>query len=124
MTESTRGQGLPIGARLNSEHCRRCGQTVRPRLSCQCHQITAPIPTITAKTSSNSKAEFSIHAIAGMPNAMIKPSRQTCQERMCTPAVKVRSASNVKTARPVEVAFKTLCTLAKNTMFITIGARG
>ena len=67
----------------------------------------------------NSKAEFSIHAIAGMPNAMIKPSRQTCQERMCTPAVKVPSASNVKTAMPVEVAFKTLCTLARNTMFIT-----
>jgi hypothetical protein len=37
---------------------------------------------------------------------------------MCTPAV-VPSASNVKTSRPVEVAFKTLCTLAKNTMFIT-----
>jgi len=59
----------PIGARLNSEHCCRCGQTVRPRLSCQCHQITTPIPTIAARTSTNSKAEFSIHAIAGMPNA-------------------------------------------------------
>ena len=33
---------------------------------------------------------------------------------MCTPAVKVPSASNVKTAMPVEVAFKTLCTLPEN----------
>jgi hypothetical protein len=35
---------------------------------------------MTAATSTNGNAEFSIHAMAGMRKAMITPSRQTCQE--------------------------------------------
>ena len=50
---------------------------------------------------------------------MISPSRQICQERICTPAVKVPSVSKVKIASPVEPAVKTLCTLGNNSKFIT-----
>ena len=36
-----------------------------------------------------------------MPKAMISPSRHTCQDRRCTPAVNVPSDNKVKIASPV-----------------------
>ena len=44
--------------------------------------------------------------MAGMHRAMINPKRPTCQDSTLTPAVKVPSASNVKTASPVALALK------------------
>lgn len=85
-------------------------------LSRQCHQNTAPIANTPGTTI---RAEFSIHAVAGMPSAMISLSRQICQERIWTPAVKVPSVSNVKTASPVAPAVKTHWTLGNNSKFIT-----
>ena len=48
----------------------------RARRSRKCHQNTAPIRNHYRTISTTSKAEFSIQAIAGMPSAMIRPSRQ------------------------------------------------
>ena len=73
----------------------------------------------TPATSTSSSAEFSIQAIAGMPSAITRPSRQTCQDSTCTPAVKVPSASKVKIASPVALALKSRCTLASSIMFMT-----
>src|SRR5215471_5365366 len=86
---------------------------------CQCHHKTAPTPTTATVIGTTSRAEFSIQAIAGIPRAMSRPRRQTCHESTCTPAVKVPSASRVKTASPVACAVKILCTLLSSIKFMT-----
>ena len=55
-----------------------------------------------------------------MPSAMIRPSKQTCQDRRCTPPVNVPSDTNVKIASPVALALKFLCTVGNSIMFMTI----
>src|SRR3984893_3516470 len=72
-----------------------------------------------AKINTTISAEVSIQAMAGTANAMTRPRLQTCQENTCRPAVKVPSASKVKTAIAVELAVKFLCTLGSNSTFIT-----
>ena len=57
--------------------------------------------------------------MTGTANAMARPKRHTCQENTCSPAVKVPSASKVKTAIAVELAVKFRCTLGSNNRFIT-----
>jgi len=70
--------------------------------------------------SKKKSAEFSTQAMAGMPNAMISPSRQTCHDRRCTPAVNVPSDSKVKIASPVALALKLRCTVGSSIMFMTM----
>jgi len=50
--------------------------------------------------------------MVGTPSAMITPSKQTCQDSTCTPAVKVPSASKVKIASAVVCAVNMRCRLA------------
>jgi uncharacterized membrane-anchored protein len=111
---------LPHSGRVSiRDKPRRHDACWRVRLSWMRHQNTATMAITTPATSTSSSAEFSIQAIAGMPSAMIRPSRQTCQDSTCTPAVKVPSASKVKIASPVALALKSRCTLASSIMFMT-----
>ena len=75
---------------------------------CQYHQNTMPIASTAAAINTTIRADASIHAAAGTQSAMMNPRRQTCQERTCTPAVKVPSANNVRMESPVALALRIL----------------
>src|ERR1700693_6278268 len=71
------------------------------------------------KITATISAEFSIQATAGTVKAMTRPKLHTCQENTCRPAVKVPSASHVKTAIAVELRLNFFCTLGSKTISTT-----